>query len=193
MSATHHITEPIDNSPQMFRIEIEAKNSTSIIQFLVEKQIPFKFSPMPKNSTNEATGFADIQKKRLGTHSEIEIIEQIHEKYIMRNIEQVPPLEKDIAEEFGIAVLKFKVLFKHQYDRSFYQLYVDTKMEHAAMLLKSGLRANVVSDRVGYSHPIKFSKMFQKHFGIAPKKYQQANGITTSKRLKKTANYESLT
>jgi AraC-like DNA-binding protein len=68
---------------------------------------------------------------------------------------------------------------------NFYQLYVDTKMEHATALLKSGLRANVVSERVGYMHPIKFNKMFQKHFGITPKKYQQANGVITSKRLMK--------
>ena len=30
-----------------------------------------------------------------------------------------------------------------------------------------------VSKIIGYAHPIKFTKMFQKHFRVSPKKYQQ--------------------
>jgi len=49
---------------------------------------------------------------------------------------------------------------------------VDKKMEYAAELLEAGHRASEVSVKIGYKYPIKFNKMFQKHFGITPKRYQ---------------------
>lgn len=45
-------------------------------------------------------------------------------------------------------------------------------MEYAAELLEAGHRASEVSVKIGYTQPIKFNKMFQKHFGITPKRYQ---------------------
>lgn len=84
------------------------------------------------------------------------------------------PSEKVIAEEFNISVISFKSQFKEKYGKTFYQYYLDKRMEYAAVLLKQGYKANDVSKRVGYGDKssIKFNKMFQKHFGITPKKYQ---------------------
>ena len=45
-------------------------------------------------------------------------------------------------------------------------------MEYASELLKKGQTATYISKHLGYSHPIKFNKMFQKHFGVTPKKFQ---------------------
>jgi AraC-like DNA-binding protein len=45
-------------------------------------------------------------------------------------------------------------------------------MEYVAELLEGGYKAVDVSVQLGYSQPIKFSKMFQKHFGVTPRRYQ---------------------
>ncbi len=63
-------------------------------------------------------------------------------------------------------------------------------MELAAKLLKKGYKATEVAKMVGYGEKsdIKFNKMFQKHFGITPKKYQLANDVYVNKRA--TLRYE---
>ncbi len=45
-------------------------------------------------------------------------------------------------------------------------------MEYAAELLEARHRASEVSTKIGYKYPIKRNKMFQKHYGITPKKYR---------------------
>jgi AraC-like DNA-binding protein len=97
---------------------------------------------------------------------------QIYQKYIVENIEQIPPTDAQIAKEFEMSVPTFKNKFKMSFGKTFYQLYMDKKMEYAANLLRKGFRANEVSARMGYSQPIKFSMIFKKHFGITPKKFQ---------------------
>lgn len=103
-----------------------------------------------------------------------DIIKKIYRKYILEGFEQVPPTEQQIAIEYKIPLNLFKNNFKAIYGKPFYQLYMDKRMEHAAKLLKNGYKAVEVSKCIGYSDSscIKFNKMFQKHFGITPKKYQ---------------------
>jgi AraC-like DNA-binding protein len=102
------------------------------------------------------------------------VIEVIYQKYLKEDIEKIPPHEAQIAAEFGMNLVKFKNTFRAAYGKPFYQLYMDKRMEHAAKLLKQGIKAVDVSRRIGYGEKscIKFNKMFQKHFGITPKKYQ---------------------
>ncbi|HAK77678.1 MAG TPA: hypothetical protein DCM71_12385 [Runella sp.] len=102
------------------------------------------------------------------------IIKKIYRKYLVEGFEQVPPTEQQIAIEYNIPLNLFKNNFKAIYGKPFYQLYMDKRMEHAAKLLRNGYKAVEVSRCIGYSDSscIKFNKMFQKHFGITPKKYQ---------------------
>jgi AraC-like DNA-binding protein len=104
--------------------------------------------------------------------------------------EGFPPNVNDIAAELGISGATFKNRFIAHYGKPFYQLYIDKKMERAAMLLKEGCKATNISKMMGYSHPIKFNKMFQKHFGITPKKYQMENDIFVNDRAR--VRYESV-
>jgi AraC-like DNA-binding protein len=101
-------------------------------------------------------------------------IENIYQKYLVEKIEQIPPTASEIAAEFGMTLSLFRNQFKEIYGGSFYQVYLDKKMEYAAQLLQKGYRATKVSAMVGYGEKscIKFNKMFQKHFGVTPKKYQ---------------------
>lgn len=103
-----------------------------------------------------------------------DIIKKIYRKYLLESFEQAPPTEQQIAIEYNIPLNLFKNHFKAIYGKPFYQLYMDKRMEHAAKLLRNGYKAVEVSKCIGYSDSscIKFNKMFQKHFGITPKKYQ---------------------
>ncbi len=99
-------------------------------------------------------------------------LESVYAKYILRNI-NTPPNIEDIAQEIGWSTSKFKTRFKAYYGKPFYQIYMDQKMKYAAKLLKEGHKAMDVSEKVGYSQPIKFSKTFQKYFGVTPHKYKK--------------------
>jgi AraC-like DNA-binding protein len=154
-------------------IEIDAIKA--IIPFLLTHQIPFFMSssgfptetvPDKKDTIAlEEKPIYDISKNRSG-------IERVFQKYISENIKKIPPNAVTIAEEAGISISRFKPLFKKQYGNSFYQYAIGKKMKYAATLLQQGFKATEVSDKLGYAHPIKFNKMFQKHFGMTPHKYR---------------------
>jgi AraC-like DNA-binding protein len=96
---------------------------------------------------------------------------------MVEGIERTPLKTSEIAAELGISDSSFKSQFKALYGKPFFQIYIKKRMEYAAQLLKQGYRAIKVSAMVGYGEKscIKFNKMFQKHFGITPKKYQIQN------------------
>lgn len=48
----------------------------------------------------------------------------------------------------------------------FYRVYKGYKMEYAEGLLREGQTASSVSERVGYTQPIKFNKMFERFYGM---------------------------
>lgn len=155
---------------------IPADSAQTVVMFLLSHKISFHLM------TSNYTEFAPIGSGRkegkngvnsgLGSARESTVIESIYQKYIEENIEQTPPAESEITNEFGITSNLFKNGFKSRYGKPFYQLYMEKKMEYAAYLLRTGIRAVRVSERLGYAQPIKFSKMFQKYFGLTPKKYQ---------------------
>jgi AraC-like DNA-binding protein len=165
---------------------IPAESVQTVVKLLLTHQISF----MLKSSNDEECSIQvnrqiseiDInQDKRLGELNQIyAAIERIYQKYIEEDIRQIPPKEPEIAKEFKISLAVLKSSFKEVYGKPFYQLYMERKMEYAKTLLLEGMSATKVSELIGYSQPIKFNKMFQKHFGITPKKYQMSH-ITVSK------------
>jgi YesN/AraC family two-component response regulator len=52
-------------------------------------------------------------------------------------------------------------------------------MEYASELLHLGYKSSEVAIKVGYGEKsiIEFNKMFQKHFGITPKKYKMRHSV----------------
>lgn len=153
-------------------LQVNADNCTEIIQQLISLKIDFKFY----SSHYKPFATEENKKKEFGfeeTHLSMrKTMEAVYNKYIVNNIENIPPNQELIANELGISYGTFKTHFKDVFGKPFYQLYTEKKMEYASRLLIQGLRVVQVSERVGYSHPIKFNKMFQKHFGVTPKKFQ---------------------
>jgi len=96
------------------------------------------------------------------------------EVYIANNINKPIPSLNELAKELGLHQTKLREICRNTHGMTLYQFYMEKRMTHAAQLLKQGYKCNVVARMVGYGEnsSIKFNKMFQKHFGITPKKYQ---------------------
>ncbi|MFN8344665.1 MAG: AraC family transcriptional regulator [Spirosomataceae bacterium] len=147
---------------------ISRKISFNIISFMEERERTnteqqLSSEAMLINPMGEAAGKPPKDSSQL--------LDYVYLKYIKKNAGSTPTID-EIAAEIGWNPSRFKTEFKATYGKPFYQAYVEQKMKYAAELLKEGWKAIEVSEKVGYSQPIKFNKMFQKYFGITPKKYQ---------------------
>jgi AraC-like DNA-binding protein len=84
---------------------------------------------------------------------------------------------EEMASRVKLTPHAFKTKFISYYGKPFYQYYLERRMKYASELLLHGYKATQVAIQVGYGEKsiIKFNKMFQKHFGITPKKYQMSH------------------
>lgn len=170
---------PLDSTVHLM---IRTDDVQTVVSFLLSNRISFTLSTSPyleKYNNNTPR----VKEKSIDNSTTTKLsspkgltIETVYQKYLVDGITQVPPTERQLAAEIGIPLIKFKNEFKIAYGKPFYQLYMDKRMEYAAQLLQKGYRANKVSAMIGYGDKssIKFNKMFQKHFGMTPKKYQMS-------------------
>lgn len=161
-------------------VQIPVTHLPEALTWLLEQSIPFELyfletdhSKQWKKNDNDisVTPFAQTKTNPPKTNSLKTSVAEIYERYSTEI--GIPPSQEEIANELKISVTTFKNHFKSSYGKTFYQFQFQKKMEYAAELLKQGRKANDVSIKTGYSSPIKFNKMFQKHFGITPHKYQK--------------------
>lgn len=90
---------------------------------------------------------------------------------ILENIGNLP-LIADLANKVGMSETKLKQLFKQTFGQTLYNYYQKIRMEEAAFLLKqAGYSVSEVGYQLGFSNLSHFSRLFQRHYGITPKKY----------------------
>jgi AraC-like DNA-binding protein len=98
-------------------------------------------------------------------------MEWVVKNYIFQ-FEQPLPTITELSLQLSMSESKFKYLFKEIYELPFYQYFHQKRMKKAAEWLKSGeLNVTSASEKLGYSHPIKFIGQFKKMFGVTPLKY----------------------
>lgn len=193
------------SSPDAFRegirqesfinIVLKTGHVNTVLPFLLTHEIPFTLSStvetvestdlsgketsmeIAEPSFNKVEDSGVQQRLKLRNTKKNNPLERIFRKYIIKGIESIPPNTEKIAEEAGLSLSKFKALFKKYYGKPFYQIYIEHKMAYAAKLLREGYNSVAVSERIGYVHPIKFNKMFQKYYGMTPYKYQKAGQV----------------
>lgn len=170
-------------TPPYVNIFIKQEDIQCVVELLLQASIPFTVYHQTDNTQNQTlTPINTLVEDVLPRHSQSpeeqikrlvaqkkEIEEIIHD-YINKGTE---PTIDDIAIRLNVKLSVLKTRFKDAYGKPFYQYYVDKKMEFAAKLLREGVKSARISIQLGYAHPIKFNKMFQKHFGTTPKKYQE--------------------
>lgn len=79
----------------------------------------------------------------------------------------------DFAASCNISVSYIKQLFKKYAGISPKTYYSNLRVQHAIKLLKSGLSASVIADKMNFSSPNYFSVFFKKHTGLVPTEYKK--------------------
>jgi AraC-like DNA-binding protein len=84
-----------------------------------------------------------------------------------------PPNLKTLAKFANMSETKLKLLFRQVFGDSIYNYYQTARMDHAAYLIKqAGMTVSEVGHQLGFSNLSHFSRLFAKHHGRTPKKYQ---------------------
>lgn len=84
----------------------------------------------------------------------------------------VPPVIRDLAQRAAMSETKLKQLFKQTFGTTIYTYYQQARMEEAAFLLKQGKHSvGEVGYELGFSNLSHFSRLFEKHYGLNPKRY----------------------
>ena len=190
----NHISIPkqksLDRTKTSCIIHVEKQYIECIISYLLNQQIPFSVNIIEED-LNNARNLSDLNyfnsKEENPIYNngfdEMHINELIRESLDKNTIISLPV----VAGQFGMSKLNFNINFKRQFGRTFYEYYLEKRMQHAAYFLKQGYTALKVSQLVGYGDKssIKFNKMFQKYFGMTPKKYQLNNRVYLNDLAKK--------
>jgi len=119
--------------------------------------------------------FAELYKRENApVHSlnenDVRKIYQIRDK-ILAQLE-TPPVLNDLAAAAGMSASKLKRLFKQIFGSSFFNYYQSFRMKEAARLLKENkLTVSQVGYQLGFSNLSHFSRIFEEHIGMKPKKY----------------------
>lgn len=83
-----------------------------------------------------------------------------------------PPVLATLSKLIGMSETKMKLLFKQTFGDTIYNYYQKIRMEEAAFLLKqAGYSVSDVGHKLGFSNLSHFSRLFEKQFGVTPKKY----------------------
>ena len=91
-------------------------------------------------------------------------IEQVVERVIQNVHLPIPKLEQ-FAQEVGMSVSKFKVLFKKIYGQSPYQYLLEHKLVYARKMYQTGeYTLSQIALKIGYSHISGFTKIYKKRF-----------------------------
>ncbi len=84
----------------------------------------------------------------------------------------VPPVIRELAQLAAMSETKLKQLFKQTFGTTIYNYYQQARMEEAAFLLKQGKHSvGEVGYELGFSNLSHFSRLFEKHYGLSPKRY----------------------
>lgn len=85
----------------------------------------------------------------------------------------IPPNLSELATFAGMSTSKLGRLFNQVFGNSIYQYYQIFRMKEATFLLKeSNLSVSEVGYRLGFSNLSHFTKIFEAHIGVKPKKYK---------------------
>jgi AraC-like DNA-binding protein len=83
-----------------------------------------------------------------------------------------PPGIAALAKDANMSEPKLRKLFKQSFGKSVFEYYQTARMQEAAKLLKEKrMTVSEVGYQLGFTNLSHFSRVFEQHMGIKPKKY----------------------
>ncbi|MHA4808061.1 helix-turn-helix domain-containing protein [Flavitalea flava] len=92
----------------------------------------------------------------------------------------VPPQLPDLARNIGMSSTKMKQLFRQIFGDSIYNYFQVERMKVAAQLLRE-FSVSQVGYRIGFSNLSHFTRLFEKHHRMKPKRFKDTLEETSSK------------
>jgi len=138
---------------------------------------------------SEAASFAELNEKFLhfvrGSLAIVKKYELHHADSVIRRI--CSYVLEHVEEDIRLEIIAGQVhmsrdyigkLFKHKTGCNFNDFVTRVKMEHAKYLFQSGdLKNYEVSEKLGYSKPDYFSRLFKNHTGHTPSEFKKMHNI----------------
>lgn len=119
--------------------------------------------------------FAELLKREntpVHALNENDVQKVYHIRDSMLSILNTPPVLSELAAKAGMSESKLKRLFKQIFGNSLFNYYQSFRMKEAARLLKERkLSVSEVGFRMGFINLSHFTKVFEEHIGMKPKKY----------------------
>jgi AraC-like DNA-binding protein len=85
------------------------------------------------------------------------------------------PKLNSLSKMAGMSETKMKQLFRQIFGDTIYNYYQNERMQEAGFLLRhAGYSVSETGYQLGFSNLSHFSRLFEKHYGITPKKYALA-------------------
>ncbi|KAA6439307.1 helix-turn-helix transcriptional regulator [Dyadobacter flavalbus] len=104
---------------------------------------------------------------------DIQTIYRIKEQMLERP--EVTPVISELAKSARMSPTKLKRLFRQIFGNSIYSYYQAFRINEAARLLKAeGLSVSEAGYQLGFTNLSHFSRIFEKHIGVKPKKFSTA-------------------
>ncbi|HTI07682.1 MAG TPA: AraC family transcriptional regulator [Puia sp.] len=120
--------------------------------------------------------FATLLSRKTGVSLSVDE-EDVKKLYQVRAILladlSVPPYLPELARKIGMSQTKMKQLFRQTFGDSIYNYFQVERMNEAARLLRN-LSVSQVGYQVGFSNLSHFTRIFEKHHQIKPKRYKDA-------------------
>jgi len=156
-SSIHKITREI------FEANVPVALSNFFFKVKAEELIYLLFAELFKR---ENAGVAALNS------TDIQTIYKIRNRLLSQL--NMPPDVSELALQANFSKSKLTRLFRQIFGTGIFQYYQAFRMEEAARLLKSEqLSVSGVGYQMGFSNLSHFSRTFEKHIGMKPKKYSQ--------------------
>lgn len=148
------VNEIINNSSMMILSEAYYKLKALHLLYLVFKGL---------------SGRPDMAFQNLHVH-EIEAVYRIRNK--MADSLNHPLQQNELAAISGMNTLKIRKLFTQVFGKGIYEYYQYLRMQEAARLIQHHhLSVSEAGCKLGFSNISHFGRLFEKHFGMKPKKW----------------------
>lgn len=91
--------------------------------------------------------------------------------YLQSNLDKAPDIAS-LAKEAGMSEPKLRKIFKQTFGKGVFEYYQYRRMQEAARLLKENhFSVSEVGYQLGFTNLSHFSRVFEQHIGLKPKKY----------------------